>query len=334
MAALTVVAAAVSAAHGSYSVAPLEALRVLGHGLGLPLEVNAQAASVLWAVRWPRVVLGVLSGASLGAAGAVMQGLFRNPLADPGLCGVTGGATLGAVTAIVFGARIFGASAVRDGLPVVALVSFAGALAAAAFVAAVATARGRSSAAALLLAGIATTALCGAGTGWVIFGASDAQLRQVTFWSLGSLGDASWRSLGATWPFFAAPLLAAPALARALDAMLLGEAAAAQLGVPVERTRRIALASIALGVGASVALCGAVGFVGLLAPHVARRLVGSLHRDAVPAAALAGAIMVPLADLAARTTVAPAELPLGVLTASIGAPFFLTLLVRERRRLL
>lgn len=323
--------AVVCASRGSYAVPPGEVLAVLGSAVGLPVgAVDPQAAAVLLGARWPRVILGLLSGGALGVAGAVMQGIFRNPLADPGLCGVSSGAALGAVLAIVLGPRVAPLVGPAAGSSLVPLMAFGGGLLSSWLVARVATVEGRTSTAALLLAGIAISALGGALTGWLIFAATDAQLRLITFWSLGSLGDATWRALGATAPFFAAPLLAAPALARALDAMLLGEAAAAHLGFPVERTRRMALVLAALAVGASVALCGAVGFVGLVAPHLARALVGSLHRHVLPASALIGAALVPLADLGARTLAAPAELPLGVMTASFGAPFFLALLARSR----
>lgn len=323
--------AVLCAARGSYPVSSLDALAVLGGALGLPAEAtDRQAAAVLLGARWPRVILGLVSGAALGASGAVMQGIFRNPLADPGLCGVSSGAALGAVVAIVAGKQL--AAWMPEALLAssVPLLAFGGGLLAAWVVVRVASERGRTSAAALLLSGVAVSALCSAATGWLIFSATDAQLRTITFWSLGSLGDATWRSLAATAPFLAAPLLAAPLLARALDAMLLGEAEAQHLGFSVERARRLSLAAAALAVGASVALCGAVGFVGLVAPHLARLLVGSLHRHALPAAALIGAALVPLSDLAARTLVTPAELPLGVMTASFGAPFFLVLLARAR----
>ena len=327
LAALLLLTAALSAAFGSYAVSLRDAMAVLLRALGLPVALRDEgAAAVLLVARWPRVLLGSLVGASLGVAGAVMQGVFRNPLADPGLCGVSSGAALGAVSMLVLGGSL-GASLPPWLAPcLVALGSFAGGVLAVLLVVRMASHEGRTSAMGLVLGGVAVSALGGAAIGWLTFIATDAQLRSITFWSLGSLGNATWTGTAAALPLFLIPLALAPSLARPLDALLLGEAEAGHLGFRVERTRRIALAVATLAVGTSVALCGAVGFVGLVAPHLARILVGAPHRHVLPASALLGAALLLAADLAARVLVAPAELPLGVVTATLGAPVFLALL--------
>jgi iron complex transport system permease protein len=335
LAALAAASVLAGASLGSYPVHPRDALAVLLSALGVPVGVDDPAAgAVLLGARWPRVLLGALVGSSLGIAGALMQGVFRNPLADPGLCGVSSGAALGAVGALVLGGKVGEWLPAEVRAHLVALAAFGGGLLAVGVVARLATREGRTSTAGLLLGGVAVSALCGAATGWLTFAATDAQLRSITFWSLGSLGGATWRGLATTLPLFLAPLALAALLASPLDALLLGEAEAAHLGFSVDRTKRLALLLASLAVGASVALCGAIGFVGLLAPHLARMLVGALHRAVLPASALLGAALLVGSDLAARCLVAPAELPLGVVTATLGAPVFLVLLRGALRRAL
>lgn len=314
---------------GSVAIAPAEVAAILLGSVGVEAGTyTPQQALVLLHIRLPRLLLGALAGAALGVSGAMMQGLFRNPLAEPGLVGISAGAGLAAVAFVVLGEGL--------GLPplvqahALALAAFAGALGTTWTVYRFATREGRTGVATLLLAGVALGALAGAATGLLLFLADDAQLRTVTFWSLGSLGGATWTILGGTAPFLLAAVLAAPRLARALDALLLGEAEAFHLGVRVERVKRQAVALAALGVGAAVAAAGVIGFVGLVVPHLVRLALGPSHRTLLPAAALLGATLLLGADLVARTVVAPAELPIGVVTALAGAPFFLWLLLRER----
>ncbi len=185
----------------------------------------------------------------------------------------------------------------------------------------------------LLLAGIAVNALAGSLTGLLIYAANDAQLRTITFWSLGSLGGATWRAVGATGAFVGLPLLVLLGYGRSLNALLLGEAEALHLGIDVERAKRTVVVLVALIVGSSVAVAGVLGFVGLVVPHLLRLALGPDHRQLLPGSALLGASLLLGADAAARTLVSPAELPLGIVTASLGTPFFLALLLRERRRL-
>lgn len=286
------------------------------------------AASIILSIRLPRVALALLVGGGLAIAGATMQGLFRNPLADPGLIGVSSGAALAAVAMIVLGegalAGLFG----RFALP---LAAFAGSLATTWLVYRLARCGGRTHIHTMLLAGIAINALCGAAIGVLVYLADDAQLRSLTFWQMGSLGRASWAEV---W-VCAAIMLPAIALlltqARALNALVLGEDEARYLGVDVERCGHLATVLCALLVGAGVAVSGMIGFVGLVVPHLIRLLIGPDHRGVLPGALFAGGALLVAADMGARTVAAPAELPIGLLTAAIGAPFFLGLLLRQRR---
>ncbi|MFG1399541.1 FecCD family ABC transporter permease [Roseixanthobacter pseudopolyaromaticivorans] len=280
-------------------------------------------------VRLPRAVLGALVGAGTAMAGAIMQGVFRNPLADPGLIGVSPGAALSAVAWIVLGgsaAAFLPLEARNLGLP---LAAFAGGLATTLLIARLAMREGYTSMATLLFAGLALGALASAGTGVLVFMASEQQSREFLFWTLGSLGGATWMKVGLTAPFVILLLAIAPFLARGLDALALGEAEAFHLGLRVERLKRIAIVVVAAGVGAAVAAAGVVGFIGLVVPHLVRLSIGPGHRALLPACALLGAAVLLGADILARLIAAPAELPLGVVTALVGAPFFLWLLRRR-----
>jgi len=322
------IAAAVAATVGAVRVDAAALFSVVGSWLGFDTAAHTpQQAAVLSQIRLPRVALGLLCGAVLGLCGAVLQGLFRNPLADPGLLGITSGAGL-AVGVVVVAFPAFRAALGVWALP---LAAFAGSLAAAAAVWALSSRVSRDATAALLLAGIAVTALAGAGTGLLIAAARDAELRDLTFWSLGSLGGATWGPLLAALPFLLLPLPFLPWMAHHLDALLLGERDARALGSPVGRVRVLALVLTASAVGASTALSGGVGFVGLIAPHIARAFVGHGHRAVLPLSALTGAALTVTADTVARSILAPAELPLGVVLAFAGAPFLLYVLFRHRR---
>lgn len=281
-------------------------------------------------IRLPRALLSVLTGAGLGAAGAAMQGLFRNPLADPGLMGVSAGASLGAALMIV----VVGDRFVDQGsleLLLLPLAAFAGALVATFAIWGFAQKSGSVRLTTLLLAGIAVNALAFAGVGLLTYLASDAQLRELTSWNLGSLNGASWGGVLATAPFVLACAMGLPRVARALNALALGEEDAAYLGVDVERTKRLVLVLVALGAGASVAFTGAIGFIGLVVPHLVRLAIGPDHRTLIPGSALLGAIMLTLADTLGRVCIAPSELPVGIVTAALGAPFFLWLLRSAQR---
>jgi len=308
---------------GALAVPPGEVLRALT-GTG----AEPVASAVVVDIRLPRVLTGALVGAALAVAGAAMQGLFRNPLADPGLVGVSSGAALGAVVVIVAVGEAIGPA--RAWL--LPLAAFAGALLATWVVSRLARFEGRTTTALLLLAGIAINAIAGAGLGLAAFVSTDEQLRDLTFWTLGSLAGVDPRAF---WPaalLMAAVVVALPLLARLLDACLLGEREAVHLGFDVERGKLAIVVMVALGTGAAVAVAGIIGFVGLVVPHLARLCVGTDHRWLMPASAMLGAALLLTADIGARLVVLPAELPIGILTSALGGPFFLALLLANRRR--
>ena len=282
-------------------------------------------------IRLPRVVLGAFVGAGLAVSGAAMQGLFRNPLADPGLIGVSSGAALAAVSIIVLGDTVMPEVLSGLGLFLLPGAAFIGGLVATLVVYRVSRVADRTVVATMLLTGIAVNALAGAGIGVLSFVATDAQLRTMIFWSLGSLGGSMWTSVWALVPC----MVAATCLirqARALNVMLLGEAEAGHLGISVERLKHRTVLLVALAVGAAVAVAGMIGFIGLVVPHLVRLTLGPDHRYVLPGSALLGASLLLGADLVARLLIAPAELPIGIVTAAVGAPFFLWLIVRQRRQ--
>jgi len=286
----------------------------------------AKDSLILWSIRLPRIVLALSVGALLATGGAIMQGLFRNPLADPGLVGVSAGAALAVAATIVVGDRIAG-SIPFAALPVAA---FVGGLVTTAVLYRLSTREGRTSIATLLLAGLALGALAGAGTGLLVFLADDRQLRDITFWTLGSLAGATWPKVWAIAPFVTALLLSMAFMARGLDLLVLGEAEAFHMGIAVERLKQTAIVLVALAAGAAVSVSGVIGFVGIVVPHLLRLLIGPGHRLLLPATACFGALVLLVADTLARTLAAPAELPVGIVTAILGAPFFLFLLLRQR----
>ena len=287
-------------------------------------------ASDASALRVPRVILGMLIGASLAVSGAVMQGLFRNPLADPGLVGVSAGAGLGAIGVIVLGGSFLAPVTAAFGIYALPFAAFLGGLATTLILYRVATRRGQTSVATMLLAGIALGALAGAASGLLVYVADDRQLRDLTFWNLGSLAGATWTKIAAAGPIIALTLVASPFLARGLNGLSLGETTAHHLGIPVQRLKNVAIVMVAAAVGASVAVSGGIGFVGIVVPHLLRLAIGPDHRYLLPASALLGACLLLVADAVSRTVVAPAELPIGIVTAAVGAPFFLWILLRRR----
>ncbi|MBU0643311.1 MAG: iron ABC transporter permease [Alphaproteobacteria bacterium] len=286
--------------------------------------------AIVWDIRMPRMVTGALVGAALAVSGTVMQGLFRNPLADPGLVGVSAGAGFGAVAAIVLGGFLPVAIQAVTGAALIPLAAFLGGWASTLILYKIATRGGHTSVATMLLAGIALGALTGAVTGFIVYRASDDQLRDLTFWGMGSVAGATWAKLLAAGPIIVLTLISAPFLARALDALALGEPVANHLGVDVQRMKRLAILSVAASVGACVAITGGIGFVGIVVPHLLRLVQGPVHRLLLPNAAILGAIVVLLADMISRTAVAPAELPIGIVTAVLGGPFFLWILLKNR----
>ena len=317
---------------GAVDIPPGEVLTILAHAAGFDTgdAVSPAEETVLLAIRLPRACLAVLVGGGLAVAGASLQGLFRNPLADPALIGVSTGAALAAVAVIVLGGAVVTAlpAALRGfALPVAA---FAGGLAATLIVFRIASRDGRTDVATMLLAGVALNAMTGAGIGLMVFVSDEQQLRDLSFWMLGSLGGVTWDKLLPALPLFLLAVGALPLFARPLNALLLGETEASHLGFDVERAKRRIVVLAALATGAAVALTGVIGFVGLVVPHLVRMTVGPDHRTLLPVSILLGGSLMLVADLAARFVVLPAELPIGIVTACVGGPFFLWLLLRRR----
>jgi iron complex transport system permease protein len=332
---LVLLAAAVfaSLAIGPVTVPLGDLATVLGRLLTGNAARDGGAAVVVLDIRLPRTILAVLIGAALAVSGAVMQGIFRNPLADPGVVGVSSGAALAAALWFVLGAGAVAAPAEgisQFGLP---LSAFAGGLVVTLLLHLLSRHDGRTSVMTLILAGIAITARASAGTGLLVFMASDQQLRDFTFWTLGSLAGATWMKVALVLPFAGLGVLMAPTLARGLDALALGEAEAFHLGIEVERLKRFAIVGVAAAVGASVAVAGVIAFFGLAVPHLVRLAIGPAHRPLLAISAVFGAALLVVTDLIARTIASPAEMPLGVITAGMGAPFMLWLILARRRTL-
>jgi iron complex transport system permease protein len=284
-------------------------------------------------IRLPRLVLGLASGAGLGMAGALMQGLFRNPLADPGLIGISSGAALAAGVTIVLGAWLMPALPRTLGSWTLVSMAFGGGFLVTLLIYGLSRNEGSTRMALMLLAGIAINALAGAGLGFLSVMATDEQLRSLQFWLLGSLGGARWSAVLLVGVIVCIALCVGSTLAAPLNAIALGEAQATLLGVDLERVKRRAILVTAIAVGAVTATTGIIGFVGLIAPHWVRLVAGPDHRVVLPGSALLGAVLVLAADTVARTVMAPTELPLGVLTAFIGVPMFLLMLRHFRGRL-
>lgn len=282
---------------------------------------------VIWQIRLPRVVLTVLVGASLALSGAMVQGLFRNPLADPSLIGVSGGAAVGAACAIVLG----GGWQLAEASWAVPMAAFVGGAMVTALVYYLGVGPMGTSVATMLLAGVAINAMTGACISYLSTVAEDVRLRNLVFWMMGSFNVSTWNKVLWVFPFLLVALLVMTQVWKGLNALLLGESEARHLGIPVERLRLWVILTAALAVGVSVAAVGMIGFVGLVVPHLIRLLIGPDHRWLLPASALLGAVLLCAADWAARTWLQPKELPIGVLTAALGAPFFL-FLVSQRRR--
>lgn len=325
--ALGLISVAMSLSFGAVWIAPRCAWSALWPSdLGTAGCPDPQLMRTVLALRLPRLLLGICVGSGLGLSGAALQGLFRNPLVDPGLIGVSSGAALFASTLMVLG------SGAMSSPPMLLAAGFLGGLIAAVSVQRLSQVRGRIMVPALILAGVAINAIAGALIGLLSYIASDAQLRSLTFWTLGSLSGATWpRVLWAGGVSLVATALILR-LSSSLHVLVLGESAAAHLGIAIDSLKRQALLFSVLLVASSVALCGIIGFVGLIVPHVVRMLVGPDQRRVLPGSAILGAVLLLWADLISRSVVAPAELPLGTVTAALGSPVFLTLILRERQR--
>ncbi len=327
LAAALFLAAVLSLWIGAVSLPASQVLRVLAAPLGLaPGRVDPIISSIVVELRLPRVVLAALVGAALATSGVVFQGLFRNPMADPYIIGVSAGAALGATSAIVFKVT-FGAG----GLSAVTILAFLGALAVTGIVYRLGWHRGDVVVEQLLLAGVAIGAFLGAVISAMQLLGGES-LQQVLFWLLGGMSGRGWDHVLLALPYVAVGYILAAAAARDLNLLVLGDETARSLGVATARVRLQLTAAGAVMAAAAVATAGLIGFVGLVVPHLMRLVTGPDHRQLIPAAALAGAMTMLLADTLARTLIAPREIPVGIVTAALGAPFFLYLLKRYRKR--
>jgi iron complex transport system permease protein len=329
---LLVLSLVMGAASGAYAISPSQLCGVLASMWQGGMDPSPEHL-VFVNIRLPRLILGIAAGAGLGMAGALMQGLFRNPLADPGLIGISSGAALAAGVTIVLGAWLLPVLPRTLGSWTLVVMAFGGGLLVSLLIYGLSQSEGGTRVALMLLAGIAVNALAGAGLGFLSVMATDEQLRSLQFWLLGSLGGARWSAVLLVGAIVLLAVGAGSTLAAPLNAIALGEAQAALLGVEVERVKRRAVLVTAFAVGAVTATTGIIGFVGLIAPHWVRMVAGPDHRVVLPGSALLGAALVLAADTLARTVMAPTELPLGVLTAFIGVPMFLLMLRRFRGRI-
>ncbi|QCR21138.1 iron ABC transporter permease [Pontibacter sp. SGAir0037] len=333
IAALLVCVFVISLQVGAVPISAAEILSILLHQLGGAADgFSLQQEQVLLHIRLPRMVLAMVVGAALGVAGAGLQGLFRNPLVEPSLIGVSSGAALFAVTAIVFGSALSGFWSVLAGPHLLPVFAFAGGLVTTLIAYALGQRQGKIEITVLILSGIAINALAAALIGLVLFYADDAALRSFTFWSLGDLGGASWGKLGVALPMMLLPALVLSFIGSKLNAMALGEAEAHHLGVNVEQVKYLVIFLSSMAVGAAVSIAGTIGFVGLVVPHILRMAFGPDHHIVLPGSMLGGAVVLMLADLFARTVVAPSELPIGIVTALLGAPVFIWLIIHAKKK--
>ncbi|MBC9733630.1 FecCD family ABC transporter permease [Nocardioides marmotae] len=321
------VAVVLGAGHGQLDVPPAEVVGSVLHRLGLdwgPLPSHPQGENTLWQVRFPRVALAALAGAALATAGALMQGVFGNPLADPGVVGVSSGAAVAAASVIVLDLTFAGTWTI-------AACAFLGGLVTTVLVYLLSRDGGRTEVVTLVLTGIALNAVTSAGLAFLMF-LGDTQAREeIVFWQLGSLNGSRWDEVGVVAPLALGGILVALLLAPRLDLLALGDRAARHVGVDVERLRMGTIVVVAVLTAAAVSFCGIIAFVGLVVPHLVRLVAGPGHRLLVPASALGGAVLLVVADLWARTAIAYADLPIGMLTSLVGGPFFFWLLRRARR---
>jgi len=317
-----------SAVLGQLAVSPAEVVGSVLRGMGIPnawAPTDPIVESTLWIVRFPRIVMALAVGAALAVAGAVMQAIFGNPLAEPGVVGVSAGGAFGAAVAIVLGVAAFGSGSI-------AVFAFAGGLGATLLVYAMSRANGRTEVVTLLLTGIAVNAFAGAGLAFLLFVADSGSREQIVFWQLGSLNGSLWSEVSIVAPIAVVGTIVAVALGRRYDLLTLGERNARHLGVNVEALRIGSIVLVALLTGVAVAFCGIIAFVGLVVPHLIRMIIGPAHRALLVASAFGGGALLVYSDLIARSVVTGADLPIGLVTSLVGGPFFFFLLLRQRKR--
>jgi iron complex transport system permease protein len=326
-----VLALVASAGIGAFSFTPMEMVRHIGAAFGWVTEPASEtlSRSVFLELRIPRVLLAALTGAVLGVSGTLMQGIFRNPIVEPGLAGTSAGAAFGASLVFVFGTT---SALTRPlGSLAVPVVAFIGAFAATMLVYRVSTSFGKVNVFTLLLAGIAVNAVCGAGTGFLSYIARDPQARNITFWNLGTFTTADWHGVELVAIAFAVCFSICLRYGKSLNALMLGEDEAAFLGAQPEKLILRLIIVNTVMVAVATAMVGVIAFVGLVIPHVLRMLKSSDYTFLIPASALLGAVMMSVVDVVARILIPPAELPVGIITAVVGAPVFLWILLRQQR---
>ncbi|KEO72146.1 FecCD family ABC transporter permease [Anditalea andensis] len=315
---------------GAYTIPSVDVLKILSSHFGADTGATSIQKNVLLHIRLPRLLMALMVGGGLGIAGAALQGLFRNPLVEPGLIGVSSGAALAAVCLFVFGAsfpwlpNLMGAFT----LP---MAAFVGGLAVTMLVYRLSQAGGKTDISLLILAGVALNALAGALIGLSLFYADDAALRSFTFWSMGDVGGTTWSKVHIALPIIGIACLLLGKQHKGLNGIAIGEAEAYHMGINVQRLKIYVLVLSALIVGTGVSVTGAIGFVGLIVPHLIRLTIGSDHKIVLPASFLMGAILLSLSDLIARMIIMPAEMPIGIITAIIGAPFFIWLIINVKK---
>lgn len=312
---------------GQYALTPTEVIGVLLQAVGIDTSwapATATAYGVILEIRLPRIVLGLLVGAALAAAGVLMQAIFGNPLADAAVVGVSSGAALGAAASLSLGLMTFG-------IWTTPVWAFIGGLVAVFTVYGISRSGGKTEVVTLLLTGIAVNAIAGAGLGFMTFLGDSSSREQIVFWQLGSLNGALWQNIALIAPLILCGLIVALLVSKRLDLFALGERTARHLGVRVEVLRIVVIVTVALLVCAAVAFAGIIAFVGLVVPHLMRMAIGPAHLPLMITSILGGALLLAGADLVARTAVPMADLPIGMITAIVGGPFFLWLLVRTRR---
>ena len=326
--ALALVGATMSAMNGQLTASAADVMGSILHGIGIDTALRTEDALIeqtLLQIRFPRIAMSLLVGAALAVAGAVMQSIFGNPLAEPGVVGVSSGAALGAATALALGITAFGGWTV-------AIFAFVGGFVSTILVYFTARSDGRTEVVTLLLTGIAVNAFAGAGLALMMFAGGSAEREQIVFWQLGTMNGSRWSEVLIVLAVTVPTMVWAGILAGRYDILALGERAAAHLGVNVERLRIVSIVLVALLTAVGVAFVGIIAFVGLVVPHMVRMLLGPGHRWLLPVSAVGGAVLLVWADLFARTWVSGSDLPIGLLTSLIGGPFFFYLVRSARAR--
>jgi len=330
---LLVITAILAITTGSVAISVAELYQSLLYKTGLsPVSSTFKVDAIIWGIRLPRVLMSLAVGGVMGICGAAMQGLFRNPLADPSIIGISAGASLAAAFVIVLGGTVLAAYGIYVQISALSLATFLGAVLATGLIFTLSVSQGKAIVSSMLLTGIAINAFSMAFVGLLTYLSSDIQLRTLTFWTLGSLGGANWKGTTLMCIVFLIVFFGLRSQYKSLNLLALGESEARYLGISTESLKRRVLIFTALGVGVSVALCGMISFVGLVVPHLVRLSGSSDNRFVLPVSAIGGALLLCAGDLLSRVLAPPTEVPIGVITALIGSPFFLFLLHQQKKK--